>query len=148
MRKLVSIILCFILAFAFSGCTVDDKNSSNIENTDSKSEIFLVDQENVKISFSGVSSDIGIGEGICLLVENSRSESIIISVSEVSLNDVMQTVIQPQMPLNLTSPGKESTQTFVFPNTKIEGNKAQFKIHVLNENYEEIFATQFIEVSL
>ena len=59
----------------------------------------------------------------------------------------MKGVIQPQMPLHLTSPGKKSNQPYVFTNTKIKGCNAQFKIKILNENFEEIFTSDFVEVS-
>ena len=51
------------------------------------------------------------------------------------------------MPLHLTSPGKKSNQPYVFTNTKIKGCNAQFKIKILNENFEEIFTSDFVEVS-
>lgn len=52
------------------------------------------------------------------------------------------------MPMHLTSPSKKSTQPFIFANAKIKGGKAQFKIKVMNEKFEEIFETDFIEVNL
>ncbi len=107
----------------------------------------LDSQENVKISFCGISPDIGIGEGIYLKVENSRSESIIVNIAEVSLNDTMQAVIQPQAPLHLTSPGKQSKQPFVFAKVTELSGKSQFKIKVLDENFKELFVTDFVEIS-
>ncbi len=146
-KKFLSFFLCIVLCLVCSACGDYSENQSNISSSDTNSTIELINQENVKISFSGTSKDIGIGEGIYLLVENSRSESIIVNIIEVSLNDIMQSVIQPQMPLHLTSPGKKSTQPYVFTNIKDLNGKAQFKIKVMNENFEELFVSDFVEVS-
>ena len=142
MKKIVSLCLCLVLCMVCSAC---ESQSNNLE--DSNTTTLLLDKDNVKISFCGISPDIGIGEGIYLLVENARTESIIVNITEVSLNDVMQAVIQPQMPLHLTSPGKQSKQPFIFSNVEDLTGNAQFKIKVLNENFEEIFVSDFVEVS-
>ena len=147
MKRFLSLFLCIVLGLMCVACTVDNETPANTSNSNTDSTTLLIDQENVKISFSGTSPDIGVGEGIYLLVENSRTESIIVNIAEVSLNDVMQPVIQPQMPLHLTSPSKQSKQPFVFTNIEDLSGKAQFKIKVLNENYEEIFVSDFVEVS-
>ena len=147
MKKILSLLLCIALCLICSSCSVDNDSSQNNSNSNAVSATLLIDKENVKISFCGTSPDIGVGEGIYLLVENSRNESIIVNIAEVSLNDVMQAVIQPQMPLHLTSPGKQSKQPFVFANVKDLNGKAQFKIKILNENFEEIFVSDFVEVS-
>ena len=140
--------MCIVLCFVCSACGVDNETPQNDSNSDADTtSTLLIDQEDVKVSFSGISPDIGIGEGIYLLVENSRSESIIVNITEVSFNDVMQAVIQPQMPLHLTSPGKQSKQPFVFSGVKDLNGKAQFKIIVMNENFEELFVSDFVEVS-
>ncbi len=148
MKRFLSVFVCIVLCLICTACEVDIENTSNISKSDNDSTVLLIDEENVKISYSGISPDIGIGEGIYLLVENSRAESIIVNIAEVSLNDVMQTVIQPQMPLHLTSPNKKSKQTFVFTNVKDLAGKTEFKIRVLNENYQEIFVSDFVEVSI
>ena len=133
MKKILSLCLCVVLCFTFSACVSNNElNSSDLgsnnevqssEADSNESTItLLLEKENVKISFSGISSDVGIGEGIYLLVENSRSESIIVNIAEVSLNDSMQAVIQPQMPLHLTSPGKKSNQPYVFSGVKDFGS--------------------------
>jgi len=146
-KKLISVFLCITLCLICSSCGGGSENPSNVSNSNDDSTVLLIDQENVKISYSGISPDIGVGEGIYLLVENSRTESIIVNIAEVSLNDTMQAVIQPQMPLHLTSPGKQSKQPFIFSNSKDLNGKAQFKIKVLNENFEEIFVSDFVEVT-
>ena len=148
MKKILSLFLCLIFCVMCSACSGDNVNFVDDTTTPTNSTLLLVEQENVKISFTGVSDDIGVGEGLLLLIENSRNESIIVNITEVSLNDVMQTVIQPQMPMHLTSSGKKSTQPFIFANAKIKGAKTQFKIKVMNENFEEIFETDFVEVNL
>lgn len=147
MKKFVSLFLCLVLCLICSACGVDSDNPSNVSESNNDSTTVLIDQENVKISYSGISPDVGIGEGIYLLVENSRTESIIVNIVEVSLNGVMQAVIQPQMPLHLTSPDKQSKQPFIFTNVKDLSGNTQFKIKVLNENFEEIFVSDFVEVS-
>ena len=148
MKKFLSLFLCIVLCFACSACGVDNETSQNDSNSNADTtSTLLIDQENVKISYNGISPDVGIGEGIYLLVENSRTESIIVNIAEVSLNDTMQAVIQPQMPLHLTSPGKQSKQPFVFSGVKDLNGKAQFKIKVMNENFEELFVSNFVEVS-
>ncbi len=147
MKKSFLVALCLLLCFIFSSCAVNDGGSLNVSETKDDSEILLIEQENVKVSFSGISKNVGIGEGIYLLVENSRDESIIVNILEVSLNDTMQPVIQPQMPLNIISAGKNAKQPFVFTNTeKLSGN-TQFKIKVMDENYNEIFISDFVEVT-
>ncbi len=148
MKKFLSLFLCIVLCFACSACGVDNETSQNDSNSNADTtSTLLIDQEDVKISFCGISPDIGVGEGIYLLVENSRTESIIVNITEVSFNDVMQAVIQPQMPLHLTSPGKQSKQPFVFSGVKDLNGKAQFKIKVMNENFKELFVSDFVEVS-
>lgn len=146
MKKLLAIILAAMMMLSMAGCVAEIDTTDNANSND-KPTVLLLDQENVKISFSGIGKDIGIGESMILLVENFRSESIIVNISEVSLNGVMKGVIQPQMPLHLTSPGKKSNQPYTFTNTKIEGSNAQFKIKILDENFEEIFVSDFVEVS-
>ena len=147
MKKIFYVFMCILLCFTFSSCGSNGENPSGTAETSSDSTVLLIEQEDVKVSYSGISPDVGIGEGIYLLVENSRTESIIVNIAEVSLNDTMQPVIQPQMPLHLTSPGKQSKQPFVFTNSKNLSGKAQFKIKILNENFEEIFVSDFVEVS-
>ncbi len=147
MKKFLSLFLCAVLCLICMSCGVDSNSTQNNSNSDTVSTTLLIDQENVKISFGGTSPDSGIGKGIYLLVENSRTESIIVHITEVSLNDVMQAVIQPQMPLHLTSPGKQSKQPYIFTNIKDLSGTAQFKIEVLNENFEEIFVSDFVDVS-
>ena len=148
MKKMLSLLLCVVFCILCASCG-DGESQSNTNSSDSVSVsvIELLNQEDVKISFSGTSKDIGVGAGICLFVENYRTESIVVNIAEVSFNDVMQTVIQPQMPLHLTSPSKKSTQTFIFTNTKELSGKAQFKIRVMTEKYEEIFVSDFVEVT-
>ena len=147
MKKLFSLFLCLVLCLICSACVGGSEEPSNGSESNNDSTTLLIDQENVKISYNGISPDIGIGEGIYLLVENSRTESIIVNIAEVSLNDTMQAVIQPQMPLHLTSPSKQSKQPFVFSGVKDLNGKAQFKIKVMNENFEELFVSDFVEVS-
>lgn len=147
MKRIFYVFTCILLCLVFSSCGSNSENSSSADEKNGDSAVLLIEQEDVKISYSGISPDVGIGEGIYLLVENSRTESIIVNIAEVSLNDTMQPVIQPQMPLHLTSPGKQSKQPFVFTNSKNLSGKAQFKIKVLNENFEEIFVSDFVEVS-
>ena len=147
MKKLFSLFLCLVLCLICSACVGGSEEPSNGSESNNDSTTLLIDQENVKISYNGISPDVGIGEGIYLLVENSRTESIIVNISEVSLNDTMQAVIQPQMPLHLTSPGKQSKQPFVFSGVKDLNGKAQFKIKVMNENFEELFVSDFVEIS-
>ena len=106
MKRLLLFLLCVVLCLVCSSCGISIDGYQEDSNTNASSTILLFDQENVKISFCGISPDVGVGEGIYLLIENLRSESIIVNIAEVSLNDVMQAVIQPQMPLHLTSPGK------------------------------------------
>ncbi len=147
MKKLFSLFLCLVLCLICSACVGGSEEPSNGSESNNDSTTLLIDQENVKISYNGISPDVGIGEGIYLLVENSRTESIIVNIAEVSLNDTMQAVIQPQMPLHLTSPGKQSKQPFVFSGVKDLNGKAQFKIKVMNENFKELFVSDFVEVS-
>ena len=147
MKKLFSLFLCLVLCLICSACVGGSEEPSNGSESNNDSTTLLIDQENVKISYNGISPDVGIGEGIYLLVENSRTESIIVNIAEVSLNDTMQAVIQPQMPLHLTSPGKQSKQPFVFSGVKDLNGKAQFKIKVMNENFEELFVSDFVEIS-
>lgn len=148
MKKFLSLFLCIVLCFACSACGTVNETSSGDSNSDADTtSTLLIDQESIKISFCGISPDIGVGEGIYLLVENPRAESVIVNITEVSFNDVMQAVIQPQMPLHLTSPGKQSKQLFVFSGVKDLTGKAQFKIKVMNENYKELFVSDFVEIS-
>lgn len=147
MKKLFSLFLCLVLCLICSACVGGSEEPSNGSESNNDSTTLLIDQENVKISYNGISPDVGIGEGIYLLVENSRTESIIVNIAEVSLNDTMQAVIQPQMPLHLTSPGKQSKQPFVLSGVKDLNGKAQFKIKVMNENFEELFVSDFVEIS-
>lgn len=88
MKKILSLFLCLIFCLMCSACSDENVNFDD-DTTTTNSALFLVEQENVKISFTGVSDDIGVGEGLLLLIENSRNESIIVNISEVSLNDVM-----------------------------------------------------------
>lgn len=109
----------------------------------------LVDKDGVKISVEGLKSKaelFGVGEGIAFLVENSRTDGVIISVSEASVNGMMKTVIQPQMPLNVTSAGKKSVQTFVFPDAQLDGAEVALKIHVLDADYKELFVTNSMTI--
>ena len=147
MKKLFSLFLCLVLCLICSACVGGSEEPSNGSESNNDSTTLLIDQENVKISYNGISPDVGIGERLYLLVENSRTESIIVNIAEVSLNDTMQAVIQPQMPLHLTSPGKQSKQPFVFSGVKDLNGKAQFKIKVMNENFEELFVSDFVEIS-
>lgn len=151
MKKILSLFLCVVLCFCFSACGSDVGSGTTDSNTDNKTtvsdNILLLEQENVKISYCGISPDIGIGEGIYLLVENSRTESIIVQIAEVSLNDTMQAVIQPQMPLHLTSPDKQSKNAYVFTNVANLEGQAQFKIVVRDEGFKEIFTSDFVEIS-
>ncbi len=147
MKKLFSLFLCLVLCLICSACVGGSEEPSNGSESNNDSTTLLIDQENVKISYNGISPDVGIGEGIYLLVENSRTESIIVNIAEVSLNNTMQAVIQPQMPLHLTSAGKQSKQPFVFSGVKDLNGKAQFKIKVMNENFEELFVSDFVEIS-
>lgn len=147
MKRIFHVFTYILLCLVFSSCGSNSENPSSADEKPGDSTVLLIEQEDVKISYSGISPDVGLGEGIYLLVENSRTESIIVNIAEVSLNDTMQPVIQPQMPLHLTSPGKQSKQPFVFTNAKNLSGKAQFKIKVLNENFEEIFVSDFVEVS-
>ena len=64
MKKLLSLLLCITLCLICSSCGVDNDNSQNDSNSDAISTTLLIDQENVKISFCGISPDIGVGEGI------------------------------------------------------------------------------------
>ena len=109
----------------------------------------LVNQNGVKISVEGIKSKaelFGVGEGLAFLVENSSASDIIITVSAASVNDMMKTVIQPQMPLNVTSAGKKSVQTIVFPDAQLEGAEVALKIHVSDSDFNELFVTDSITI--
>lgn len=137
-----------VLTFSLTACNSVDTSPSKNDTSDNTKPTLIFDKKNVKISFKEIAPDIGVGEGISLLIENSRPESIIVNISEVFIDDTMQKVIQPQMPFNVTSPEKNSIQTFVFPNTKIDGNTIQFKARILDEHYKEIFVSDFLKISL
>ncbi len=147
MKKVFVLLFALVLAFPFAACGVlgGESSDSGSNNNDS---VLVYDAENIKIYYSGTTKDIGIGEGLAFLVENSRPESIIVNMSDASYNDTMSTVIQPQMPLNVITSGKKSTQAFVFSNQKFDGGKVQFKFCILNENYNELFTTDFLEITL
>ena len=81
-------------------------------------------------------------------MENSRTTGIIISVSEASVDGTMKVAIPPQMPFNITSAGKKSTQIVTFQQTKLKGTEVELKIHVLDEKYKEIFVTDFLKINL
>lgn len=156
MKKIIATFLIFVLIFGLIGCdtlsetnskTDSDISSESSSKTSDETKVLLVENEDVKISLEGLSSRkelFEVGEGIKFLVENLRSESIIISVSEVSVNDMMKTVIQPQMPNNIISAGKSSIQTIIFQDAELENAVVELKFHVLNENYKEISVTDFI----
>ena len=84
MKKLLAIILAAMMMLSMVACVFEDESTDNDTNSVDESKILLIDEENVKISFSGIGKDIGIGESMILLVENFRSESIIVNISEVS----------------------------------------------------------------
>ena len=67
MKKFLSLFLCIVLCFACSACGVDNETSQNDSNSNADTtSTLLIDQENVKISYNGISPDVGIGEGIYL----------------------------------------------------------------------------------
>ena len=150
------VILTIIIIATFVNPDNDDTktntSSTKTKTTQaSKKDDALANQNKVKISLKGIKSKsalFGVGEGLELLVENSRSENIIITVSEVSVDGTMQTVIQPQMPLNETAAGKNSVQTIIFPEAKLEGSKVSLKIHVKNTSYGDIFVTRSLTIQL
>lgn len=147
MKRILSLVVIFVLIFSFAACSDLGDETGNSES-DNKDSVLVYDADNIKIYYTGTSMDLGIGEGLTFLVENSRSESIIVYMEEASYNDVMANVIQSQMPRNLTTSGKKSTQVFIFSNQKFKGGKVQFKFRVLNENYTKIFTTDFLEITL
>ena len=109
----------------------------------------LVDQNGVRISVEGLKSSrelFGVGEGIAFLVENSRTDGVIITVSEASVNGMMKTVIQPQMPLNVTAAGNRSVQTVVFPDAQLDGAEVTLKIHIWDTEFNAIFTTSSITI--
>lgn len=150
MKKLLGLMLALaMIIICFSGCDDLSGTSKDIPSS-SSSKVLLIEKDEVKISVEGLSSKkelLGVGEGIKFLVENLRSEGVIISVSEVSVNSVMKTVIQPQMPNNITSAGKSSTQTIIFQDAQLESAEVELKIHVLDEDFKEIFVTDFITIN-
>lgn len=147
MKRFFCVLMCMVLCLICSSCNFETTNPLPVSKSNDESVTLLIKQKKVKISYEGISSDVGIGEGIILLVENNRKESIIVNIVEVSLNGVMQAVIQLQMPLHLTSSNKKSNQPFVFSNIEKLTGEAQFKIKVMNEDFKEIFTSDFVKVS-
>ena len=147
MKKIFALLFALVLTFSFASCG-DLGDESNNSESGKKDAVLVYDAKNVKIYYTGISADLGVGEGLAFSVENSRSESIIVNMSDASYNDTMSAVIQPQMPLNIISSGKKSTQAFVFSNQKFSGGKVQFKFRILNEDYNELFTTDFLEITL
>ena len=161
MKRILLLLLTLVLTFSFVACddALNESESNDVSWNDSgeessnlgsaaKDPVLVFDAENVKIYYSGITPDLGVGEGLSFLVENSRSESIIVNMSEASYNDVMAAVIQPQAPLHITSSGKKSKQAFVFANQKLDGGTVQFKFLIMDENFKEIVTTDFLEITL
>lgn len=148
MKKIFVLLFALVITFSFAACDDLDDNVSNNFKSSNKDSVLVYDAENVKIYYTGTTEDFGVGEGLAFLVENSRSENIIVNMSEASYNDTMSAIIQPQMPLNIITSGKKSTQTFVFSNQKFNGGRVQFKFLILNENFNELFTTDFLEITL
>ena len=146
MKKILALLLTLALTFSFAAC--GEGGSSGSSGAGSNEPALVYDAENVKIHYTGITTDLGIGEGLAFSVENSRSESIIVYMEEASYNDTMATVIQSQMPINLTPSGKKSKQAYIFTNQKFEGGKVQFKFRVLNEDFHELFTTDILEITL
>lgn len=151
MKKILALLLTLLLAFSFAACDASldtSSDSSGDSSTKSNEPVVVFDSENIKISYTGIVADYGVGEGLGFSVENSRSESIIVNMVDASYNDTMSAVIQPQVPLNVIIAGKKAEQPFVFSNKKFNGGKVQFKFRVLDENYKELFTTDFLEITL
>ena len=144
MKKVLSLFLCIVLCLLCAACAGGNGNPTDNSQPVSTA---LLNQKGIKVTFDSICPDGGIGEGINLVVENSRNDNINIHIVEVSLNGASQTVVQPQMPACITAAGSQSTQSFVFAGADQLSGKAQFKIKVLNENFGNILMTGFVEIS-
>ena len=117
MKKILALLLTLLLALSFAACDASldtSSDSSGDSSTKSNEPVVVFDSENIKISYTGIVADYGVGEGLGFSVENSRSESIIVNMVDASYNDTMSAVIQPQVPLNVIIAGKKAEQPFVF----------------------------------
>ncbi|MCI6736784.1 MAG: hypothetical protein MR593_01500 [Intestinibacter sp.] len=97
MKKLISIIACFILCLSFVGCS-SDAPASNVSSSDVKSknqedknkeEIVLVDNDYATVTITEKYEDMGeIGYKVTI-VNKTKKKHLMVAVEDVSVDGVM-----------------------------------------------------------
>jgi len=150
----VAVILIIAVLGSSGGDSEQRTTTTTINNqqtiTTTQTEIpalALVEQDGVRIAVERIGSTI-IGEYLALEVDNARNESIVVTVSEVSVNGTMAMVIPPQAPMHITSAGMRSVLPFTFTDANLAGATVVLRVHVRNANFQEIFATNHLSIQL
>jgi len=152
----LSTIVCIIAIVVIVAILSEDSDSpsnnvsagaSTTQSTSSKQSSLIVDQNNVKISVKSTSKTFGF-EMLNLQVENNSSKDVIVQISDVSVNNAMTVVIQPQSPLHITASGKNSVLPFNFASTKLKGATVEFNVEVRDENFNMLFTTKRLTIQL
>lgn len=141
MRKAM-IILAVALMFCFSGCSAETP-----EPTSDPEHPFLIEDDVIKVSFVRIFEESYL-EGSCflqLLVENKTEQPIYVFLTDAYVND-MSVMMGSGVPMNI-EPGKKSQNPFTFSGyTLDEVSTMEFKISVLDENFEPIEETEVVKI--
>ena len=141
--KKALIFLAVALIFCLMGCSTETQ-----EPTSDSEPTILIDDDVIKASFVKVYEESFL-EGSCflqLLVENKSEQPVYVFLADAYVNDV-SVMMGSSVPMNI-EPGKKSQNPFTFSGfTLDEVDVIEFKISVLDENFETIEETETLKVN-
>ena len=158
MKKLLAMVLVFGL-FMLSGCggsgtSSGDTNANQNENgsQNTAKEQLLYEDENVKVSFIELYEEPSLPGNayLRLKVENKSDKTVTVSLKDSYVNDMAQ-MMGTGVPIKL-APGKSSQQPFFFGygnlgiTTKDEITKIEFKVWLMDDNYNTVVETESLVV--
>lgn len=129
MKRIALIMACLMLSASFTACggvTTDGEEKKptdvSVEEKDAEQKAFketvVYDDNGVKITVKGISTDSFMGPELKILIENDSEENITVQTSNTSVNGYMITAILSSD----VAVGKKVNDSVTFLSTDIEEN--------------------------
>ncbi len=162
MKKILALGILLVLTVSLAACV--DGSAGGIESTiggtespiggigseATLSETVIAEQDNVKVTVTGMDYSGFFGPGVKVLIENNSAQNLTIQVRDSAVNGAMiDTLFSEDV-----AGGKKANSTIVFSSGELEtaGIKVikdiEFKIVFLNsETYDTVFSSQVIQLT-
>ncbi len=162
MKKLLSLALILVLTFSFSACVdvpeagTDKKpsvgdNAKPSEKTEvTLSEKVIFDQNDVKITATGMDYSGFFGPAVKVLIENNSPQNLTVQTRDSAVNGAMiETIFSEDV-----AAGKKANSSIVFTESELKTAEIQtikdieFRIHLCDtESYDDVATSETITLT-